>query len=188
MENVIVFLLSLIAILLFVLIAILLKKRNKSSEKEENFDKEEYVKSLVSQRGLVNITILTLPNEVEALSNNQVRDISRKILRIFESLEYKKNSVEYAKNSWHSWQVSILLSLYKREMELFIPNKKDVFKDDILDQSESSLKDVMGKILTKYKREVKIHLNKEILSKNRIWSGEEVSLILYFLSKYKNFK
>lgn len=162
-----------------------IEKRGKNIE--DNFDKEEFVKSIKKQQK-TNITVLTLPIEIENLSNNQVRDISRKILRIFESLEYKKNAVEYAKFSWHSWQVSILMSLYKREIELFIPNKSDVFRDDIVEQSESSLKELMSKLVSKYKKEVKIQLNKEILSKNRIWSGEEVAIILCFLSRYKEFK
>lgn len=80
------------------------------------------------------------------------------------------------------------MSLYKREIELFIPNKSDVFRDDIVEQSESSLKELMSKLVSKYKKEVKIQLNKEILSKNRIWSGEEVAIILCFLSRYKEFK
>lgn len=185
MELLIVFLLSLIVVLLIVLIVVLLKKRGKSIE--DNFDKEEFIRSIKEQQK-ASITILTLPLEIENLSNNQVRDISRKILRIFESLEYKKNVVEYAKFSWHSWQVSILMSLYKRDMELFIPNKGDIFKDDIVEQSESSLKELMSKLVSKYKKEVKIQLNKEVLSKNRIWSGEEVAIILCFLSRYKEFK
>lgn len=185
MEIVIVFLLSLIVVLLIVLLIVLIKKKNKKVE--EDFDKEEFV-SVLKNEQKTNITVLTLPLEIESLSNNQVRDISRKILRIFESLDYKKDSVEYAKFSWHSWQVSILMSLYKREMELFIPNKGDVFRDDIVEQSESSLKSLMLKLISKYKKEVKIQLNKEVLSKNRIWSGEEVAIILCFLSRYKEFK
>ncbi len=185
MEIVILFLLSLIVVLLIVLIVVLLKKKNKKVE--EDFDKEAFILSLKNQQKST-ITVLTLPLEVESLSNNQIRDISRKILRIFESLDYRNNAVEYAKTSWHSWQVSILMSLYKREMELFIPNKSEIFKDDIIEQSESSLKQLMSKLILKYKKEVKIQLNKEILSKNRIWTGEEVAILLYFLSRYKEFK
>lgn len=185
MDILIVFLLSLIVVLLIVLIVVLIKNKSKKDELENNKEKDiNYSKN----RYMTNITLLTLPLEIESLSNSQVRDISRKVLRIFESLEYKKNSSEYVQNSWHSWQVSILLSLYKRDMELFIPNQENVFRDEIVDQSESSLKEVMGKLLNKYKKEVKTNLNKEILSKNRIWNGEEVSIILCFLSKYKNFK
>lgn len=86
-EILIVFLLSLIVVLLIVLIVVLLKKKSKNSGK--NFNKEEFVQSIKEQQK-VSITVLTLPLEIENLSNNQVRDISRKILRIFESLEYKK--------------------------------------------------------------------------------------------------
>lgn len=187
MEILIVVLLSVIAILLAVLIFVLLKKKVSKID-DIDYDKKEYVNSLKSRGNLSSITLLALPVEVESLSNIQVRDISRKILRIYESLDYKNNNDEYIKDSWHSWQVSILLSLYKRDMELFIPNQANIFKDEIVDQSESSLKELISKILNKYKNEVKINLNKEILSKNRIWNGEEVSIILYFLSKYKNFK
>ena len=185
MEIVILFLLSLIVVLLIVLIVVVLKRNNKKVD--EDFDKEAYILSLKNQQNST-ITSLTLPMEVESLSNNQIRDISRKILRIFESLEYKRNALEYAKTSWHSWQVSILMSLYKREMELFIPNKSEIFKDDVIEQSESSLKQLMSQLILKYKKDVKTQLNKEILSKNRIWSGEEVAIILYFLSRYKEIK
>ena len=185
MNILIVSLLILISILLVVLIAVLIKRKDKVEDEDE--DKEEYIRNLKEGNFKnIKINVLTLPLEIDALSKNEVRDISRKILRIFESLEYKKNYNEYEKKSWHTWQVSMLLSLYKRDMELFIPNPQSIFRDEIIEQSKSSLDELVKKILTRYKKEVKVHLSKETLSKNRIWSGEEVSILMYYLSRYKN--
>ena len=188
MDTLIVFLLTLIAVLLIVLLVVLVKNKKDSKENELK-DKEEFVNLLKEERfSNINITAITLPLEIESLSDTQLRDITRKILRIFESLDYKKNSNEYKSRSWHSWQVSMLLCLYKRDMELFIPNLEATFRDEIIDQSESTLDELVKNILNRYRREVKVHLSKETLSKNRIWSGKEVSILMCFLSKYKKIK
>lgn len=186
MTNTLVFiLLILIVLLLGVLLFILLK--NRKSETVE--DKYEYVKSLKEQKQVLDkIKMLDLPKTIENLPNNQLMDISRKIYRVYETLDYKNQTKDYYANSWHSWQFSVFLALYKKDLDLFIPNKESVFKLDILLLDEVSLKDLINKIVFKYKKEVNTSLEKDILCRNKIWSGEEISILMYFLSKYKDVK
>jgi len=186
LNEIIVVLLSLIVILLLILTITLLKNRKKESD-DSLESKEELVNSLKNASNSYNIRVFSLPEEIEKLSNKQIRDITKKIFRVFEALDYKNSNHDYNSNTWHSWQVGLLLAMYKRDLELFIPNKEHLFKDEVIDQSESSLRDLMNKVLIKYKSEVKVTLGKERLSKNLIWSGQEVSIILYFLSRYKYF-
>ena len=186
MTSIIIVVLVCIIIALIALVFILLKNKTKDTSLE---DKKAYVNSLKSKKTILDkIKTLDLPKEIENLPNKQIIDISRKIYRIYESLDYKNITKDYYNNSWHTWQLSFFLCLYKKDLELFVSQKEKVFKNDILRLKEEELKLEVNKIIEKYKKEVNPTLGKDILSRNKIWSGEEVSVLMYFLSIYKNEK
>lgn len=127
-----------------------------------------------------------LPNTLNSLSNNSIREVAKEIFDVYKILDYKNDEEEYKRNSWHSWQVSFLIAMYKRELELFLPDCKDVFHREIITQSPESLDISTKKIIKKYQAEVNVEKTKDVLSKHLIWNAEEVATIMYYLSKYEN--
>ena len=168
-------------ILLFVLLLLLLvlykinkKKKAVSSTSEEK------------KKNAFDLKLPLLPNALNSLSNNSIREVAKEIYEVYKILDYKNDEKEYQRDSWHSWQVGFLVTMYKRELELFIPDCKDIFHNDILTQSPESLTASTKKIIKKYQDKVNIEKTKDVLSKHLIWNAEEVATIMYYLSKYEN--
>lgn len=134
-----------------------------------------------------NINIINLPEALDQIPFNQRFEVPKKILKSYIALNYQKNKSTYNDNTWHSWQISILINVYKKNFDLFIPNPEDIFGDDVLALSDNMLKNLVNNIFVKYKKEVFISSSKDSLSKDLRWSGKEISLLLYFLSRYKEF-
>tara|TARA_R110002050_G_scaffold4836_4_gene22863 strand:+ start:228 stop:782 length:555 start_codon:yes stop_codon:yes gene_type:complete len=134
----------------------------------------------------INTRLITLPSSLESLSNNTLREESKELFEIFKLLDYKNKHEEYEKKSWHSWQMSFLVAMYKRDLELFLPTCNDVFHEEILKDSLENLQISLKQIMAKYKKEVRVDKSKDILSKHLIWEGKEVERLMYYLYKYKN--
>lgn len=129
------------------------------------------------------IESISLPLKIEEMDISKVIDIVKKIFHTFSILELKHLSeTELDKKEWHTWQISILLKLYKLRREFFIVNKKEVFHPIILQLDKESLHSFMQTILLKYKNYVNINKTKDFLSKEIIWSNKEISILFYFLS------
>lgn len=130
-----------------------------------------------------------LPEGVESISKADIRDIVRKIYDIYEVFDYREMSLyDLDKREWHSWQVSILLMLFKYDEDLFIVDQNKIFHDVLLKADENSIKSLMNTVLKKYKNRVDIDKSKDELCKDYIWSNKEVSIIFYFLANYKRYK
>lgn len=175
----------LIAIIIVILISVLIIFLNK---------KETTIKKTTNTKSMENIPLptiigLDLPPKIEKLSKSELHDIVRKVYEAFKIFDYKKmSSFEYEKKEWHSWQISLLLMLYKKDEDLFIPNQSVIFHDSLLNSNQNNIKSLMNSILKKYDNYVEIESTKDMLCKNHIWSNRDVSVILYFLSNYKNYK
>jgi hypothetical protein len=76
--------------------------------------------------------------------------------------------------------------MYKRDLELYIPDSKDVFHKDIFSENLEILRASMKKYLKKYQAEVNVNNAKELLTKDMIWNAQEVATMMCFLYKYKN--
>lgn len=127
-----------------------------------------------------------LPNTLNSLSNNSIREVAKEIYDVYKILDYKNDEKEYKRDSWHSWQVGFLVAMYKRELELFIPDCKDIFHNEIITLSPKDLTVSTKKIIKKYQDKVDIEKTKDILSKHLIWNAQEVATLMYYLSKYEN--
>ncbi len=134
----------------------------------------------------INTRLITLPSSFDSLSNNTLREESKELFEIFKFLDYKNKHEEYEKKSWHSWQISFLVAMYKRDLELFLPTCHDVFHEEVLKDSLENLQISLKQIIEKYKREVQVNKSKDALSKHLIWEGKEVERLMYYLYKYKN--
>lgn len=175
-------------IVLSAFIIYLLFFKKEKVEDEEEFDRNEFLEKLKNKRDTYsNIFTMDLPRELEYLSTKDIREISRKIFWVYEKLDYKNSGKDYYEDSWHSWQFSVFLVLYKKELDFFIADEEKIFKDEILFLNEKSLKELVNKILLKYKKMVNVKAGKDVLSQHKIWSGQEISVIMYFLTKYKEF-
>lgn len=168
-------------ILLFILLVLLLLlyKINR---------KKKVVNSTQSKENELplNLKLPLVPAALDSLSNNSIREASKEIYEVYKILDYKNDEEEYKRDSWHSWQVSFLISMYKRELELFLPDCKDIFHKEVLSQSLEDLNVSMKKIVNKYQDKVNIEKTKDALSKHLIWNAQEVATMMYYLSKYEN--
>jgi len=168
-------------VLLFILLLLLLflYKINRNKKVVSSTTEEKKKKAF-------DLKLPLLPNALNSLSNNSIREVAKEIYSVYKILDYKNDEKEYKRDSWHSWQVSFLVTMYKRELELFIPDCKDVFHKEILTQSPENLRIATKKIIKKYQDKVDIEKSKELLSKHLIWNAQEVATLMYYLSKYEN--
>lgn len=132
---------------------------------------------------------LFLPENIEKIGPREAYDITRKVFESYKYFDYhKKNANELDKKEWHTWQVSLVLVLFKHNEELFIPNQEEVFHPFLLKSTDDDIKSLMNGILKKYKNNVEIAKTKDYLSKEYIWSSRDISIIFYFLANYKRYK
>lgn len=132
---------------------------------------------------------LFLPETIEKIGPREAYDIAKKVFESYKYFDYhKKNSGELDNKEWHTWQVSLILQLFKHNEELFVPNKQDVFHPFLLNSTEDDIKSLMNGIIKKYKTHAEINRTKDYLSKDYIWSTRDISIIFYFLANYKNYK
>ena len=171
----------LILILLILLVSVLLKN-NKSTVKAQNREK------FVSNISLPNISSVLLPPKIENLSLSELENITYKIFELYRYFDFKNMSEEnLEKKEWHSWQVSMLIMLYKKNGSFHIIEQDKIFGDFLINSDENRIKSLMKSIINKYVNFVSINDIKDNLSKDYIWTNKDVSIIFYFLNNYKNY-
>lgn len=180
---VIVLLLTVILVLLIVVISILNKSNKSKKERvKTDFNNNDLKSSLPS------IKAVQLPASIEKLASDELYFIVKKIYESYGYLDYKNMNVEdLEKKEWHTWQVSLLLKVYKMGDDYYIGNKDEVFHNSLLKASEEKINSKMDAIIKHYVNFVDIHASKDKLSKEYIWSSMDVSVIFYFLSSYKDY-
>jgi len=155
-----------------------------------NTESEEEIKTVETffETKEVSIKELSLPMQISIMDQELVRDIVKGHLRTFKKLDYHQSDDRINKKEWHSWQISIMLKFYKYDMDLFVPNPKEIFPEYIISLSRSALQHNINNILATYKNRVNILMSKDRLCRDVIWSGLDVAYLLYFLSIYKNYE
>lgn len=179
----IVFILIIIVMLLIIIVVLVNKKSSSINQKEETIKKNRaFPVEMPSTIGVF------FPQQIESFSSSQLVDIARKIYSSYKIFDYKNmDSNELDKKEWHSWQVSMLLMLFKKGEDFFIPNQEEIFHSVFLNSSENDIKSLMRTVLNKYKNNVDINAVKDKMCKEYIWSNRDVSIIFYFLTNYKNY-
>jgi hypothetical protein len=141
---------------------------------------------VVIKKDELSIESLHLPDEIEKMTEFLISSIVRKIYDVFIKFGYNKVSEEkLLEKEWHTWQVSMILKLYKYNQEFYIANKEKVFHRSILDLNLKSLESLARSILLKYETSVRISKSKDDLCKDVIWTSREVSILFCYLSKYR---
>lgn len=174
-----------LAILLIVVLIVLISTLSKKPTSKKRTP--SYKRSMNEPLRLISIHGIELPKQVESISKREIPSIVSKIQRVYEKLDYKTNIQEFTKLQWHTWQVSMLFKMYKTGQSTFISNPDDIFPVELAKKSDKDLRQIMNDIMIKYKRDVETHRNRDFLSRDIIWSGRDVAIILYFLSRYQNF-
>lgn len=186
-----VFMIGLTALLLLWLLFYIIKQMNIKTSKKVNrgaYKNQKKVKQFNHQLEYVNIHAFDLPNGIEKLTKIEESMASKSIFKVFKAVDYLDINKSFLSKEWHSWQIGILLYKYKIGEELYIYDRDTYFRKEITSLGDANLKKNMNDILLKYREEVNIRTgNRESLSDDVRWNGREISIIIYFLSKYKEF-
>ena len=168
-----------ISIIIAVLIYILLIKGQGPQEVKK-------VQKDVEKRKF-HIASLDLPASIEKIKAADILIACKRIYDVFVTLDYQnKQSAHLEANEWHTWQMSLLLKLYKYNRDLFIPEPKKIFHEEFLNISDDGLLILINDILRKYDSIVKISQTKDALCTEIKWSAREISIVFLFLSRYKD--
>jgi len=166
--------LILIILMLFTLKILKSNQENKHSNEE---GKIEFKRKLLK---------VNLPNVVDRLSKKELRELAKEELSTYKALDYKNKLLkDMVKPEWHSWQVSIIIKMYKEDMDIFMPNYENYFPKELVDLSVYSLEYKLHLIFDKYNKEVPITGNKKYLKEHIIWTSKDMSILLLYLIKYK---
>lgn len=175
-----------VVVLIIILILAVIMMLNKKPESVKKTIKKNKVLEDVD---MPNILGLFLPPNIEKLSKTELISIVRKIYDTYKVFDYKSMDInELDKKEWHTWQISFLLMLFKKEEEFFIPNQEGIFHSVLLKSSENDMKSLMRSIIKKYENYVNIDTTKDALCKEHIWTNKDVSIMFYFLANYKRYK
>ena len=132
------------------------------------------------------IEFLQLPVEIEKMTEFLISSIVRKIYDVYVKFDYKKaNDDQLDEKEWHTWQVSMLLKLYKFNQEFYIPHPKEIFPKSILEMDLKTLEDYANSLVIKYDNNVDITKSKDLLCLDVIWTTRDVSIMFYYMSKYR---
>ncbi|MEA1915835.1 MAG: hypothetical protein U9N30_11050 [Campylobacterota bacterium] len=168
-----------LALLVMVVIYMLVKKMM-SSDSDVN-RKDQMKKNF--KRHLIEVH---LPDVVKDLKTKDLRNLAAELLKTYKVLEYEKKVLNDMDDfEWHSWQVSTIIKMYKEEMDLFIPNYKEIFPSELADLSAYSLEQKLHPIFDKYNKEVSKKMSQKYLLDQVIWTSKDMSILLLFLAKYK---
>jgi len=182
---------GLTALLLLWLLFYIIKQMSFNTSKKTNreaYTNQKKVDKFIHQFEYVNIHAFDLPSGIEKLTKIEESMASKSIFKVFKAVDYLDMSKSFLAKEWHSWQIGILLYKYKIGEELYIYNRDEYFREEICSLGDVNLKKNMNDILLKYREEVNIKTgNRESLSDDVRWNGREISIIIYFLSKYKEF-
>lgn len=135
---------------------------------------------------VINIERLPLPKPIEEMTEFLIASICRKIYEVYVKFDYVNATEEQLlEKQWHTWQVSMLLKLYKYNQEFYIPSREHVLHKSLVSLNLKSLEGLVHDILIKYKNNVRISQSKDDLCKDIIWSVRDVTILFCFLSKYR---
>lgn len=172
-----------VIVVLLVLIVMLINQNKKPVKKKKYKKTSGYYKV-----DMPNVYGLELPPIIEKMSKNEVSGISKKVYDSFKIFDYRNMDLnELDKKDWHTWQVSFLFKMYKEQQEFFIANQDRVFHPFLIKASSNDMKSFMSGLIKKYQNQVNVAHNKDLLSKEYIWTNKDISILFYFLANYKNY-
>lgn len=173
--------LAVVAIVVLI-VAIMLFKIILGNQDGNKAQKAQAIKNL--HKELVKIK---LPKVIETMDHKDLRSHAEELMKTYKALDYQEKSrKELDQIEWNSWEVSIIIMMYKNDFALFVPQYKKFFPKDIVDNSVYSLEFRLHPLFDKYKKEVTLTGSEVYLKDQVIWSSFEMSVLLLFLSKYQS--
>ena len=174
---------GIIAFVVIILVVVVILAMNSGSSKPA---KKANSTSNSGAIKVIEIKNLDLPKGIEQLDGNILFGACKSIADSLKALGYaNKSPNEMDKKEWHSWQLSILLCCVKNGSKFIFPDLNKVFHKTIMDLSEDKKKEERERIYVKYFDKVDISRNRDVLSKDVIWTAREVSILLYEILKEK---
>ncbi len=167
-----------VILVVLVLILIILKNFNKKSNNNENEQMQiNFKKHLLK---------VNLPLVVKKLNKKELRLLAQDELKTYKALDYKNKLLkDMVDLEWHTWQVSVIIKMYKEEMDIYLPDYQNIFPKELVDLSVYSLEQKLHPIFEKYNKEVSQSGTKKYLLDQVIWTSKDISILLLFLVKYK---
>jgi len=173
-------LVTVIIIILVISISLLVILLNMNS-KNKNTQKSSSSKTLAT---LV-VKNIILPKKVSQMDHFSLSKAAKQIFESFKSLDYaNKPSSKLDKVEWHTWQVSLLMAMFKAEKGFFVPSNDSLFHEVILNNNKKSIVHATQKIIDKYNNNIDINKSRDELSQDIFWSSKEVSILFYYMSKH----
>lgn len=173
-------LLTVIIVLLIVciiLVSYLIFKSNQSIKQKKSIELDKF-----DNHSKIDFVNLKLPVKIERMEGHVLFQACYKVFESFRALDYvNKSENEIDRIEWHSWQVSLLLGLLKKDRHFFIPNHEKLFHKSILQSNKTQIEAHIKRILKKYKENVVIDKTRDELSNDIIWTSSEVSFIFYYM-------
>ena len=151
----------------------------------DSSDSKRSDSSLDLDKYKIDLKLVKLPEEVVMLTNKVVLEEGKSIYSTFRAIDYKINRKRYNDNEWNSWEVSLLLDMYNRNLDFNFSDINEVLSNDVLTISMEDLSTAVKGLVRKYETNVNMENGKLLLQRQKIWSGKEVSIILYYLNKFK---
>ena len=151
----------------------------------DSSDSKRSDSSLDLDKYKIDLKLVKLPEEVVMLTNKVVLEEGKSIYSTFRAIDYKINRKRYNDNEWNSWEISLLLDMYNRNLDFNFSDVNEVLSNDVLTISMEDLSTTVKGLVRKYETNVNMENGKLLLQRQKIWSGKEVSIILYYLNKFK---
>lgn len=177
--NIVLLVIIIILLIVCIILVSILINRNKNAKINPN---SNYINNSVMPVQQIHLENIKIPKKIELLESLVLFQACKKVFDSFKALDYaKKLELELSKTEWHSWQVSLLISLIKSDRNFFIPETKNLFHRSITQCSENQIEEYMQKILYKYQHDVNINKTRDELSNELVWTSFEVSIIFYYM-------
>lgn len=166
-----------VVIIVYIVVKLLLNNSNNSHTQDEEalelFHKE--------------LKRITLPKVIEDIPHKDIRSHAEELLKTYKALDYnQKTRKDLEDIEWNSWEVSIVIKMYKEDFALNAPTYKKIFPKDMIDNSIYNLEMKLHPIFKNYAKEVTLTGSKKYLRDQRIWSNYDMSVLLLFLCRYQS--
>ena len=172
-------LITLIIVLLIISISLLVILLNINS-KNKNTQKSSNTNGSIK----LNVKSIQLPKKITQMDFISLSKASKQVFESFKALDYAhKPSSKLDKVEWHTWQVSLLMAMFKAEKGFFVPPEDSLFHEVILSTNKNSIVSSTQKIIDKYNNNIDINKSRDVLSQDIFWSSKEVSILFYYMSK-----
>ncbi len=160
-----------------------LDEANKAIDSIFHHDEKPKKKEKKAQKKVLSSKYDWLPKGIDELKRDDLREYVKNDIDTYRSIDYSKYTPELlvAAKEWHTWQVCIMLKLYKMGDKIFISDKEEIFPDEIKELSKHNLEQVIQSIIKNLKIRANMNAKKEVLKKDAKWSAFEVSCLIYFI-------